>query len=499
MTTAVEPNQNELFKKELNEKCGVLGIIGPQTVSMGHLLYFGLYALQHRGQESCGMAVFHDDQLNLHKSLGLVSQVFTEDGLKKMRGQVGVGHTRYATTGDSSQENSQPVVSRSMWGSLVLAHNGNLINLSKLREAFNLEYGDAFGANSDSHLMVRCMAQVLGRQRGQTEQPNLLAAAQTVLERCEGAFSVVVAMGDQLLAARDRYGIRPLCLGQIAAKEGKPALLVAASETCALDIVGAEYLRDVAPGELVLLNPDGTMESIFLTSEGETPQPERFCAFEYVYFARPDSRMHQQTVYDARLAMGRLLAQTHPVEADLVISVPDSGTAAAVGYSQASGIAYSEGLMKNRYVGRTFIHPTPELREQGIRLKLNPLVSIIRGKRVVVVDDSIVRGVTSQRLVQLLRDAGVAEVHLRISSPPVKHPCFYGIDMSTEEELLANHYADVEGIRAWLGADSLAYLSVADLQTAIGPQVTPCMACFTNQYPAGKPAAGERLTIGCSG
>jgi amidophosphoribosyltransferase len=460
--------------REANEKCGVFGVITPKTIPMGQLLFFGLNALQHRGQESCGMAVFDNDQLSLHKGLGLVSRVFTDSIVEKLHGQVGVGHTRYATTGETTQENSQPVVCRSRAGSLVLAHNGNLFNLSTLRDTFGLEASDGYGANSDSHVMARCIAQAMAAAQG-----NLQEACKAVFEVCEGAFSVVVASGDTLVAARDRHGIRPLCVGKTTTGH-----LIVASETCALDIVGAQYLRDILPGEVFMANRNGETASLYL----EGHKKERFCVFEYVYFARPDSMLHQQQIYEVRLRLGHQLALRQPVEADMVIPVPDSGNPAAVGYSRASGIPYMEGLIKNRYVGRTFINPTQELREQGLRMKLNPLSSLLKGKRVVVVDDSIVRGSTSQRLVAMLRHCEVKEIHLRISSAPVKHPCFYGIDMSTEEELLANQM-ELEAIRTWLGVDTLAYLTLEDMTIATKQgEGDLCTACFNNVYPAGQPS-----------
>ena len=489
------PEYSSLTRSQLNEKCGVFGMCSSQTQAMGHLLYFGLYALQHRGQESCGMAVFDNDNLAIKKQQGLVSQVFTDEALSKLTGQVAVGHTRYATTGDRSQENSQPVVCRSPMGSLVLGHNGNLINLQKLRDAFHLEASDGFGANSDSHVMARCIAQALAQTRHTHEGGSLIEACKQVFEQCEGAFSVVVAAGDRLIACRDRFGIRPLCLGKIKPTESRSEAWVVASETCALDIVGAEYVRDIRPGEVFVARLDGSTESLQLS--GEQPG-EHFCVFEYVYFARPDSQLNGRTVYESRLELGKALSRLEPVEADYVIPVPDSGTPSAVGYSQASGIPYMEGLIKNRYVGRTFINPTQELRELGIRLKLNPLASLLKGKRVVVVDDSIVRGTTSRRLVQMLRDCGVKEVHLRISSAPVKHPCFYGIDMSTEAELLANKLS-MDELKAWINVDTLAYMTPEGMREAVGVQTEQgvCMACFDNQYPAGKPEAGSIEALAC--
>jgi amidophosphoribosyltransferase len=484
-----EAKQPTQLNDGLHEKCGVFGIIAPKTLALGHLLYFGLYALQHRGQESCGMAVFNNDQLLLHKNTGLVNQVFDETVLATLSGQIGIGHTRYTTAGDNSIENAQPVVSRSRLGSVVLAHNGNLIELETLRDAFHLEAGDNFGANSDSHVMARCIAQALTQTEG-----NLAQATKAVFEQCQGAFSVVVATGDCLIAARDRNGIRPLSLGKT-----EQGYWVVASETCALDIVGATFVRDILPGEVLTIHLNGTMESTFVAGQ----KTENFCIFEYVYFARPDSQFHGQTVYESRLKMGELLAKTHPVEADFVIPVPDSGGPAAIGYSRASGIPYAEGLIKNRYVGRTFIHPTPELRTQGIRLKLNPLPAVLAGKRVVIIDDSIVRGNTSQRIVKMLKDCGAKEVHFRVSSAPVKHPCFYGIDMSTEAELIANQMS-LDALQAYLGVDSLAYLSIDDMKQAVVPThsaastvdafTAPCMACFNNSYPAGKPKNHKQNT-----
>jgi amidophosphoribosyltransferase len=468
---------------------------------MGHLLYYGLYALQHRGQESCGMAVFDGELLHLQRGLGLVSQVFTQNQqLAQWQGKVGLGHTRYSTAGGVSIENAQPVVCRSPLGDLALAHNGNLFNLASLRQSFNLELSDAHGADSDSHVLARCLAQALTQTQG-----NLAKAAQQVLGLAQGAFSLVVTTQDRMVAARDRYGLRPLCLGQL--PQGG---WVVSSETCALDIIGATYVRDLDPGEVWVARLDGSTDSLRLPpltplAEAMAINPSepasRPCVFEYIYFARPDSQLAGRNVYATRMAMGQRLAKAYPVEADWVIPVPDSGTPAAVGYAQASGIPYLEGLIKNRYVGRTFIQPTQGLRERGLRLKLNPLSHLLQGKRVVVVDDSIVRGNTSQRLVHLLREAGVSEVHLRISSPPVKHPCFYGIDMSDEAELIANHYDDAAAIADWLGCDSLGYLSHADLLSAVGlTSDTACMACFTGDYPAGRPLGkASAFVAGCCG
>lgn len=475
--------------KSINEECGVFGILDRGSACLGRTLYFGLYALQHRGQESCGMAVYDNYQLRIHKEMGLVNQVFNESLLDSLHGQIGIGHTRYSTTGASNLGNAQPVVTRTPFGALTLAHNGNLINTEELRE-FLQGHGFFGHGNSDSHLMAQYINYLLNQGK------SLKEAAVETFRACKGAFSVVIASGDTLIAARDPHGLRPFCMGRT-----ETGALVFASETCALDIVGARYERDIAPGEVVIAQLDdyyinlhqtgaGRIESLSFTEE---PTKEHLCIFELVYFARPDSIINGKSVYTYRMNLGRRLAQiSPPVEADIVIPVPDSGNVAAVGYSQESGIPYAEGLIKNRYVGRTFISPTHELRQKGIQLKLNPLKDVLQGKRVIVVDDSIVRGNTSRNLVAMLKEAGVKEVHFRISSAKVKHPCFYGIDMSQPEQLIANKLTDTEQIREYLGVDSLTYLSVEDMMDVAGLQA-PCSACFSGDYPAGKPKDTETL------
>ncbi|MBK8189902.1 MAG: amidophosphoribosyltransferase [Vampirovibrionales bacterium] len=470
------------------EYCGVFGVLDPALSSLGHHLYYGMFALQHRGQESCGMAVYDNDQLRIHKDMGLVNQVFSQSMLEKMTGQVGLGHTRYSTTGASHLDNAQPVVARTRLGAITLAHNGNLINTRELRD-FLKSHGVFGVGDSDSHLMAHYIRHVLQEDTPQGER-SLIDAVQKTLQACRGAFSIVVASGDTLIAARDPHGIRPLCYG-LTDNGG----VVIASETCALDIVGARYERDVAPGEILAFTLDGRTEQAFLPESG----PERFCFFELVYFARPDSRLFGHSVYHYRLGLGKRLAQISAEsglggsDADYVVPVPDSGNVAAVGYSQESGIPYMEGLIKNRYVGRTFIHPSQELRQRSIQLKLNPLTDVLRGKSIVVIDDSIVRGNTSRKLVEMFRACGVREIHMRISSAQVKHPCFYGIDMSQEDELIANQM-DVDAIRRWLGVDSLAYLSPQDMQ-AVGLGLPYCMACFNNDYPAGRPPEPTRRRV----
>lgn len=469
----------------LNEYCGVFGILDPNIANskgLGQTLYYGLYALQHRGQESCGMAVFDNHQFRVHKDMGLVNIVFSESILANLTGQVGIGHTRYSTTGGCNLDNAQPVVTRCPFGALTLAHNGNLINTEALR-VFLQERGFFGFGDSDSHLMVQYINYEINQ--GKSLKDSVMAA----LSACEGAFSLVIATGDTLIAARDRNGLRPFCMGKT-----QDGATVVASETCALDIVGAKYVRDIAPGEVYVVDLNGNEESLSLPGE----KKEHLCVFELVYFARPDSQVHNSSVYNYRLNLGRRLAQRSRelfpeihkagAEADIVIPVPDSGNVAAVGYSQESGISYVEGLIKNRYVGRTFINPTQEHRERGIQLKLNPLKDILAGKRVVVVDDSIVRGNTSRKLVKMLRECGVKELHLRISSAPVRKPCFYGIDMSDEEQLIANKM-DTLTLQQWLGVDSLVYLTPEDM-TDLARQTglkDPCDACFSGIYPAGHP------------
>lgn len=472
-------------EKGLHEKCGVFGILSPEDKNLGKILYYGLYAIQHRGQESCGMAVFDNFDLRIHKDMGLLNQVFSDNILSKMTGRVGIGHTRYSTSGDSNLDNAQPAVARTPLGALTLAHNGNLINVAEMR-AFLEEQGFfGFGA-TDTHLMLQYMRYALNKQQAQGTV-SLLQAVKETLTYCKGAYSLVTAIGDTLIAARDPNGLRPLALGRT-----ENGSTVIASETCALDIVGATYERDIAPGEIFVVRQDGTEESIFL----EGPKTNNFCIFELVYFARPDSNIMGSSVYTYRLNLGRRLAQiSPPVDVDFVTPVPDSGNVAAVGYSQESGIPYVEGLIKNRYVGRTFINPTHELREKGIQLKLNPLKDVLAGKKIVIIDDSIVRGNTSRKIVKMLRECGVKEIHLRISSAPVKHPCYYGIDMSQESELIANKMS-VDELRDWLGVDSLVYLSTEDMRE-VANLSTSCTACFSGDYPAGKPSDAGLTEVSC--
>jgi amidophosphoribosyltransferase len=437
------------------------------------LTYFGLYALQHRGQEAAGMAVSDGTSVVVYKDLGLVAQVFDESTLASLRGHIAVGHTRYSTTGGSTWENAQPTLrstpaalgDRGAATTIALAHNGNLVNTAELARLVG-DGGD--GATSDTALVTSLLA----------AKPDLSveAAALEVLPLLRGAFSFAFMDEDTLYAARDAHGVRPLVLGRLARG------WVVASETAALDIIGASVVREVEPGELIAIDEHGLRSTRFAN-----PEPKG-CLFEYVYLARPDTTISGRNVYGARVEIGRTLAREHPAEADLVIGVPDSGTPAAIGYAKESGIPYGSGLVRNAYVGRTFIQPSQTIRQLGIRLKLNPLRDVIRGNRIVVVDDTIVRGNTQRAIVRMLRESGAVEVHIRISAPPVKWPCFYGIDFPTRAELLANGL-DVEGIRRSIGADSLGYVSLAGLVAATEqPRNRLCGACFDGQYPIALPA-----------
>ena len=437
------------------------------------LTYFGLYALQHRGQEAAGIAVSDGSSVVVYKDLGLVAQVFDEPTLASLRGHLAVGHTRYSTTGASTWENAQPTFRTSAAGSgIALCHNGNLVNTAELAaQAADAGIPGAFPTSSDTDLVIALLA---ARPDVSIEQ-----AAMDILPTLRGAFSLVFMDETTLYAARDPQGVRPLVLGRL--ERG----WVVASETAALDIVGASYVREIEPGELIAIDNEG------LRSEHFAIAKPKGCVFEFVYLARPDTTISGRTVHATRVEVGRRLAKEWPVEADLVIPVPESGTPAAVGYAEASGIPYGMGLVKNSYVGRTFIQPSQTIRQLGIRLKLNPLREVIRGKRLVVVDDSIVRGNTQRALVRMLREAGAIEVHVRIASPPVKWPCFYGIDFASKAELVANGL-EVDGIRASINADSLGYISLDGLVAATEqPTNRLCTACFTGDYPIELPASAS--------
>lgn len=465
------------------EACGVFGIYAPGE-DVAKMTYFGLYALQHRGQESAGIATFKDGQIYHHKGMGLVSQVFSEYSLHELPGDLAVGHTRYSTTGSSRVVNAQPAIVETRLGTLALAHNGNLVNTAQLREEL-LKSNAQLVTTTDSEMIAIAIAEAVNAGK------DWLEGAISAFHRCQGAFSLTIATPDGLMGTRDANGVRPLVIGTLErTTPDEPIRYVLASETCGLDIIGAEYLRDVEPGELVWITEAG------LASFHWAAQPQRkLCIFEMIYFARPDSVMHDESLYSYRMRIGRQLALESPADVDLVIGVPDSGVPAAIGFSQESGIAYGEGLIKNRYVGRTFIQPTQTMRESGIRMKLNPLKDVLVGKKVLIVDDSLVRGTTSRKIVKALREAGAVEVHMRISSPPVTHPCFYGIDTDTQDQLIAATKS-VEEIAQQIGVDSLAYLSWEGMLAAT--QVDPnsfCSACFTGDYPIPVPEMVKRSKL----
>ena len=471
------------------DECGVFGLYAPGH-EVSRLSYFALYALQHRGQESAGIAAAdRDGQIITRRELGLVNQVFTENDLRTLAGELAIGHVRYSTTGSNAWENSQPVQrSEGTNGSrreVALGHNGNLINALELHEEL-LERGVSFSSTSDSEIIAALIA-----THPAEEVEDAIAE---VLPRLRGAFSIVAMPKDRVVAFRDPHGLRPLSIGVLEPGPEDPdgeRRYCVSSESCAFDIIGAKYLRDVEPGELVTLGAEG-LQSRMVAGGGR----RAFCVFEYIYFARPDSRMNDQVLQVARGRMGEILWRESPVEADLVIAVPDSGNPAARGLARAAGLPQDDGFVKNRYVARTFIQPGQELRKHGLRLKFNPLPEVIAGKRLVVVDDSIVRGNTTRQIVQMLRDAGAAEIHMRISAPPIKHPCHYGIDMSTREEMIA-HGRTTEEVAAELGCDSLHYLSLAGIYEAVGAtRETHCDACFSGEYPlAGSDGAGGKYSL----
>ena len=469
-----EPRTPDVAEESPREECGVFGVWAPGE-QVAKLSYYGLYALQHRGQEAAGIAVGDGTQVLVFKDLGLVSQVFDEQTLSAMKGHVAIGHTRYSTTGSTTWENAQPTFRTTSAGtSIALGHNGNLVNTSDLahrvREAGLLDTrSDRMAATTDSDLVAALLAHTAG-------DTTIEQAAMELLPTLRGAFCLTFMDEHTLYAARDPHGVHPLVLGRL--ERG----WVVASETAALDIVGASFVREIEPGELLAIDADGVRSSRFAN-----PEPKG-CVFEYVYLARPDTAISGRSVHSTRVDIGRRLFTEHPAEGDLVIPVPESGTPAAIGFAQASGIPYGQGLVKNAYVGRTFIQPSQTIRQLGIRLKLNPLKDVIRGKRLVVVDDSIVRGNTQRALVRMLREAGAIEVHVRIASPPVRWPCFYGIDFASPAELIANG-ADseaglAESVRRAIGADSLGYISVEGMVSATEqPRNRLCTACFTGEYP----------------
>ncbi len=461
----------------MRESCGVFGIFSPHHEDVARLTFFALFALQHRGQESAGIATADGNRLQLFTGMGLVSQVFDEKSLGQLGGHIAIGHNRYSTTGSSKLANAQPIIVGENGERIAVAHNGNLVNAEPLRKEL-LGRGYNFRTSTDSEAIANLII-------SSTER-DLVARIRYSMRRLQGAYSMVIMTKDRLFGVRDPLGVRPLCLGKLS--DG----WVIASESCALDHIGATFVREVEPGEIVSITDNG-VESF---KEPATPgRRGGLCIFEYIYFARPDSVINGRLLYTCRQAMGAQLSREYPVEADIVIGVPDSATAAGLGYSRASGIAYAEGLMKNRYVGRTFIQPDQRIRDLGVKLKFNPMPEILKGKRVVVVDDSIVRGTTTPQVVRLLRNAGAKEVHMRICSPPICYPCFFGVDMATRRELIASQKS-VEEIRQWVGADTLGYLSLDGLIKSIGlPELTFCTACFTGDYPVPVQLEMDKLAL----
>lgn len=468
----MENRVSEFISDEIHEECGVFGVYDLDGKDVASSVYYGLFALQHRGQESCGIAV-SDTQgpkgvVQSMKGMGLVNEVFTPDGLDSMKGDIGIGHVRYSTAGASNIANTQPLVLNYVKGTLALAHNGNLVNALELRN--ELAYtGAIFQTTIDSEVIAYHIA----RERLNT--PNVEGAVKNAMRKIKGAYSLIVASPRKLIGARDPFGFHPLCIGK------RDNAYVLASETCALDAVDAAYIRDVLPGEVVTITKNGIFSDTSMCQEKKAR-----CIFEYIYFARPDSNFDGINVYNSRIMAGRILAQAHPVEADLVVGVPDSGNVAAMGYALESGIPYGMAFVKNNYVGRTFIKPKQAMRESSVRIKLNVLTEAVKGKRIVMIDDSIVRGTTSARIVGMLKAAGATEVHVRISSPPFLHPCYFGTDVPSDEQLIA-HNNTISQICDLIGADSLGYLGVDRLHELIDGNRGYCDACFTGNYPIDPP------------
>ncbi|MFH1847500.1 MAG: amidophosphoribosyltransferase [Candidatus Omnitrophota bacterium] len=448
------------------EYCGIFGIFGHENAAM--YTYLGLYSLQHRGEESCGIAVSNGKRIKQKTGMGLVQEVLGKGGLKDIKGQTAIGHVRYSTTGSSIIRNAQPFMINHNNIAISIAHNGNLINTLDLRRELE-EKGAIFQSTMDSEVVLH----LLVRSKKQAFEERVIEA----LDQCEGAYSMLFLTHESLVAVRDPYGFRPLCLGK---KDGS---YVFASETCAFDIIDAEFIRELEPGEIVIVDEKGLRSS--------NPFKEKknaACIFEFIYFSRPDSFIFNNSVYQIRKSFGKKLAREYPVDAEMVISIPDSGNYAALGYSEESGIPFEMGMVRNHYVGRTFIQPSQEMREHGVRVKLNPIGAVLKNKRVIVVEDSIVRGTTTSGRIKALRKAGAKEIHMRISCPPIKFPCFYGIDFPSKEELIANQLAGIEKIADFIGVDSLKYLSLNGMLESIKNNGTSfCCACFNGEYPAGIP------------
>ena len=465
----------EHIEDEIHEECGVFGMYDLDGEDVASSIYYGLFALQHRGQESCGIAVSDTDgpkgKVLAQKGMGLVNEVFDAEGLEKLKGNIGVGHVRYSTAGASSSQNIQPLVLNYVKGTLMLAHNGNLVNAKELRE--EMEYT---GAIFQTTIDTEVIAYLIARERLAT--PTAEEAVKKAMMKLKGAYSIIISSPRKLIGARDPHGFRPLVIGK------RDNSYILASETCALDAVDAEFVRDVKPGEIVMLDADGIQSDESLCSE----KPAR-CIFEYIYFARPDSYVDGVSVYNSRIMAGKILAQMHPAEADIVVGVPESGNVAAMGFALESGIQYGTAFMKNSYVGRTFIKPKQSARESSVKIKLNVLKEVVRGKRVVMVDDSIVRGTTSERIVRMLKAAGATEVHVRISSPPFLNPCYFGTDVPSCDQLIAYNNT-VDEVCKKIGADSLGYLDGERLHELIGGDKNYSDACFSGRYPV-KPPAGD--------
>lgn len=457
---------------KLKEECGVFGIYSKGMKDLSRMIYFGLVTLQHRGQESAGIAVYNDKKIHYYKEMGLVREVFNDTILKRLTGDIGIGHVRYSTTGESYVTNAQPLVVQYKGGSIALAHNGNLVNADKIRDELE-DNGSIFQTSIDSEVIANLIAK--------NYSLGFKEAITCAAKRIRGAFALSIICEGKLIGVRDPHGLRPLCIGKL--DDG----YVLSSESCALDVVGAELVRDVKPGEIVIIDDDG-IESIMY----EENKQKALCSFEFVYFARPDSVIDEESVYQSRIEAGKILARENPVDADIVMAVPDSGTVAAIGYAEESGIPYRQGLLKNKYLGRTFIQPNQKMRELMVKLKLSVLRENVEGKRLILIDDSVVRGTTSRRIVDMLRKAGAKEVHLRVSSPPVKYSCYFGIDTPTRKQLIGATHS-VEEIREAIGADSLAYLSIPGLVKSIKMKDERlCTACFSGNYPMEVPNSGNK-------
>ncbi len=451
--------------KKIGEECGVFAVYDPEG-DAARSVYYGLYALQHRGQESCGIAVNNNRDITHYKDMGLVNDVFNGEILDKLKGDMAVGHVRYSTTGESMRENAQPLVLRYIKGNIAIAHNGNLVNKDELIDELSVS-GAIFQTTTDTEMIAYTIA------KERLNSASVEEAVDKTVDHLKGAFSLIVMSPQKLIAVRDPWGFRPLCMGR------KGGAVVFASETCALDAIGAEFERDLLPGEIVVVK-DGEIRSI-KTHIGQ--KPHTMCIFEYLYFARPDSVIEGQSAHDSRMLAGKYLAREYPADADVVVGVPDSGISAAMGFAEESGIPYGIGFVKNKYIGRTFIQPSQSMRENSVRIKLNVLKSTVEGKRVVMVDDSIVRGTTSKRIVSLLRKCGAKEVHVRSSAPPFMWPCYFGTDVPSRDQLVACNY-DLEGIRKLIGADSLGFLSVDSLSKIIpNARCGYCDGCFSGKYP----------------